>query len=78
MTTDEMMGLATLNAPNAQMASSAKLCLSRAETMLANGNEDGCRRLLVDSLRYSLGIFHPDYKAAHAAWVYGLTSAPNA
>jgi len=72
MTTEAMMELATLNAAKAEMASSAKLCIDRAEAMLANGNEDGCRRALVRSLAYSLGILHPQYQAAHRAWVYGV------
>lgn len=47
----------------AEMQSSAQLCLSDAEALQSEGKCVEARNRAVKSLQYSVGVFHPDYKA---------------
>lgn len=51
------------------MASSARLCLEDARELLQQGREDEAKRRALDSLRYSVGILHPDYQGLLARLV---------
>lgn len=44
------------------MESSARLCLADAIVCYDDGDYDSAYRLAVKSLKYSVGIFHPEYK----------------
>lgn len=48
----------------APMQGSAELCLQDAESRLERGRYPEARNLALKALRYSVGIFHPDYKKA--------------
>ena len=66
MKTLQIIELAKKNIDNgASMQSSAKLCLDDALNLLKLGGcEDVVRIRAIKSLKYSVGIFHPDYQAA--------------
>lgn len=50
------------------MESSARVCLADAIEMLNVGRLDRAEARALDSLKYSVGVFHPDYqKAARGA-----------
>lgn len=66
MTTDKIMALARkhLGAVGG-MESSARVCLSDANHLFDRGLIDNAKKRALDSLRFSVGIFHQDYiKAA--------------
>lgn len=64
MNSYEVIQLARKHANNgASMQSSAQLCLKDAEELQAQGKCVAARNRAVKSLQYSIGIFHPDYKA---------------
>lgn len=46
------------------MESSARLCLADAISLYDNGDYQYAKNRALDSLRYSIGILHPDYKKA--------------
>lgn len=48
------------------MESSARLCLADAITLYDKGDFEYAKKRAIDSLRYSVGIFHVDYKKATA------------
>lgn len=52
---------------NPSMEDSAKLCLEDAEWLLANGRPESAMHRAVDSLRFSVGVFHSDYQEAYSA-----------
>lgn len=62
MTTDKVMALARkhLGAVGG-MESSARLCLSDANHLFDRGLLDYAKKRALDSLRFSVGIFHQDY-----------------
>jgi hypothetical protein len=62
MTTDKIMALARkhLGAVGG-MESSARLCLSDANHLFDRGLLDYAKKRALDSLRFSVGIFHQDY-----------------
>lgn len=74
MQTLAMIELAESKSHLATMRSSAELCCVEARKQLDRGIDDAARRLAVKSLAYSLGILHPIYTKAHAAWTYGIRS----
>lgn len=43
---------------------SAKLCLHDAETLLSLGYAASAKRRALDSLKHSVGVFHPAYRLA--------------
>ena len=60
----EVIQLARKHANNgALMQSSAQICLNDAEALQAQGKCVEARNRAVLSLRYSVGVFHPDYQA---------------
>ena len=60
----EVIAIAKAQAPFAQMASSAKLCVEDAEACLARGDEERARSRALKSLAYSVGIMSNVYKEA--------------
>lgn len=66
MNTPQLVELAKKHVNNgAAMQSSAKLCLDDALNLLELGGcEDVVRIRALKSLKYSVGIFHPDYQVA--------------
>ena len=67
MNSFEVIQLARKHANNgAAMQSSAQLCLRDAEALQFAGKTASARNCAVKSLEYSVGIFHPDYKATRA------------
>ena len=62
MTTDKVMALARkhLGAVGG-MESSARICLSDANHLFDRGLIDNAKKRALDSLRFSVGIFHQDY-----------------
>lgn len=64
LTTQQVIDLARKHVNNmAVMQSSAASCLDDAITQDLKGNEHNARMWAQSSLKYSVGIFHPDYKA---------------
>lgn len=61
-----IVALARQHVEKAQMLCSAQLCLSDAEGFLARGDFDHAKVRAIKSLAYSVGISHPDYRAAAA------------
>lgn len=66
MTALEVIALAERHAPEAELRSSAELCIGDARAWLAAGDETAARQRAARSLAYSVGVFHPAYKAAVA------------
>lgn len=48
------------------MESSARLCLADAIECVEKGQLDAAKKRALDSLRYSVGVFHADYRKASA------------
>jgi hypothetical protein len=64
MNTSQILALARKNL-GGDMESSSRLCLADAVSLYDKGEYAyACKRAL-DSLSYSVGIFHPDYQKAH-------------
>jgi hypothetical protein len=66
MTTDKVMALARKHLGKGMMESSARLCLSDANHLFDRGLLDYAKKRALDSLRFSVGIFHQDYKKANS------------
>lgn len=60
MTTNQTIILARKNL-GGEMESSARLCLADAVALQDAGNLEAAKRRAIDSLRYSVGVFHKDY-----------------
>lgn len=68
MTTIQIIALARKHLDNgAPMASSARLCVDDALWLASRGDDCFARTRALSSLGYSVGVFHPDYRAAEAA-----------
>ena len=67
MDTHKVIALARKNV-NATPAneSSARFCLEDAVNLYNKANSEHAKKRALDSLRYSVGIFHADYKKASA------------
>ena len=67
MDTHKVIALARKNV-NATPAneSSARFCLEDAVNLYNKANFEHAKKRALDSLRYSVGIFHADYKKASA------------
>ena len=62
MTTDKIMALARKHlGALGGMESSARVCLSDANHLFDRGLIDNAKKRALDSLRFSVGIFHQDY-----------------
>jgi hypothetical protein len=66
MTTDQVLALARKHIGGA-MESSARLCMADAIALHDAGNIPAALRRAVDSLRFSVGVFHQDFKRAQRA-----------
>ena len=67
MNTDEVIALARKNVgANRANESSARLCLEDAVNLYNKADFEHAKKRAIDSLRYSVGIFHSDYKKASA------------
>jgi hypothetical protein len=64
--TVSIITLAELRVDEAEMRSSAEICISDAHRCLAAGNEEGARAWALRSLAYSVGVFHEEYQWAAA------------
>lgn len=64
LTTKEVIELARKHQNKGSMATSAQLCLSDAEHLVNTQRANYARERALTSLMYSVGVFHPDYKAA--------------
>lgn len=64
MQVSQIVTLAATLADSAQMRSSARLCADDAAALLATGDTTNAKARALRSLAYSVGIFHPTYKAA--------------
>ena len=65
MPTEKLLALARKHL-GGDMESSARLCLSDAVALFDQGDLKAARRRALASLRYSIGILHPDYARASA------------
>ena len=63
MNTEKVMALARKHL-GGDMESSARLCLADAVSLYNKGEYTYAKKRALDSLLYSVGIFHPDYKKA--------------
>jgi hypothetical protein len=61
MTTNKVMALARKHLGKGTMESSARVCLSDANHLFDRGLIDNAKKRALDSLRFSVGIFHQDY-----------------
>jgi hypothetical protein len=65
MNTNDAIILARKHVSNgAAMESSARLCLTDAIELQAEGKLDDAKARALKSLAYSVGVFHADYKRA--------------
>jgi len=64
MRAQQIIALALKYAPQAQMRSSAELCIADANACLARGFEQYARDRALKSLAYSVGVLSPIYKQA--------------
>jgi len=58
--------LMTLVFKHSHANDSAQLCARDAVELILRGKDEDARDRAVDSLRHSVGVFHPDYKVAIA------------
>lgn len=65
MATDKILALARKHLGGV-MESSARFCLAEAVARYDDGDLDAARRCALDSLKYSVGVFHADYRRAAA------------
>lgn len=65
MTATQIIALAQKHIGQGSMASSARVCLNDAIALLAAKNEEGAKKRARDSLLYSVGAFHLDYRNAN-------------
>jgi len=64
MQTDKVIALARKHIGKGTMESSARVCLSDANHLFDRGLIDYAKKRALDSLKYSVGIFHKDYQKA--------------
>lgn len=64
MNTEIAIRLARKHLGSGVMESSARLCLADAIQCVEDGRLDAAKRRAIDSLRYSVGVFHADYRKA--------------
>jgi hypothetical protein len=66
MDAKDVVELAKKHVTEGSMPSSAMLCLTDAVGLLRMGNEYYAKKRALDSLAYSVGVFHPDWILAKA------------
>jgi hypothetical protein len=59
--TDKVLALARKHLGKGDMESSARVCLADAVHLRERGLLDYARSRALTSLKYSVGVFHPDY-----------------
>ena len=64
MNVNNVIVLARRHIGNGTMESSARLCLADAVAKFDNGDFDAAKRRALDSLRFSVGVFHKDFERA--------------
>ena len=64
MNTKEIIELAEKHVEKEEYLTSSELCLNDAKELLASGKEGYATDRAIDSLRFSVGVFHPDYQKA--------------
>lgn len=64
MNTSDVIALAHKHLGKGYKPSSAVLCLDDALTLRERGDLHAAKKRALDSLRYSVGVFHADYKRA--------------
>jgi len=64
MNTEKVMSLARKHIGKGDMESSARVCLMDAVHLFDRGLLDYAKKRALDSLCYSVGIYHQDYKRA--------------
>ena len=64
MNTSEIIVLARRHMSEGAMESSARLCLYGAVALYDDDRPDDARKRAIDSLRYSVGEFHEDFRRA--------------
>ncbi len=67
LNTTDIINLARSHVHEGTMQSSARLNLSDANEAYDHGNYGAARLSALRSLKYSVGLFHEDYKRADAA-----------
>lgn len=66
MSIEQTMAMARKYLGTGTMDSSARLCMADAVRLYDEGQLDEARARALASLRYSIGILHPDYRKAIA------------
>ena len=66
LNTSDVIGLARKHIGAGDMESSARLCLADAVRLADAGELGYARTRALESLAYSVGVFHDDYRAARA------------
>ena len=69
MTVEQVIAIAEGHIGEGAMASSARLALKDAKRLLEEGEEGPAYSRALNSLAYSVGVFHADYKRANWAVV---------
>lgn len=64
MNNDSVLILARKHVGNSPMLSSARVCLNDAIELMNDGDYTAARKRAVDSIKHSIGVFHPDYRKA--------------
>jgi hypothetical protein len=59
--TNDILALARKHLGKGEMESSARVCLSDATYLYDNGDLQAARLRALNSISYSVGMFHPDY-----------------
>jgi len=67
MNVEEVIALAEAHVHEGNMVSSSVSCLEDAKRHAKEGNGPFAVRWAIWSLKYSVGVFHPDYALAEAA-----------
>lgn len=64
MNVEEVIAIAEAHVKEGNMETSAKSCLEDAKRHAKEGNGPFAIRWAIWSLKYSVGVFHPDYARA--------------
>lgn len=64
LTVAQVLSLARKHIGSGSMVSSARLCLADAVKLADEGELGYARERAIQSLKYSVGVFHPDFAKA--------------